>query len=241
MKYCRRLLLWLDLACSSFAHSPIRPFARSLPLLFALSPFPLFALLNSHAASRDELLVDSLVANLTHPSQHYRVEAIKALEELKDPAAIPALIELLRFNELFGISPVPVLEKLTGQKFGDAWDKWHEWLQAHEEIRANKNFLAWKANIYTRIDPAFENFLYPGVPYRLRLEEIVWGGVRKDGIPALTNPKHVSATEAKYLTPQELVFGVSINNDHRAYPLRILDWHEMFNDVVGGKAITLSY
>ena len=79
------------------------------------------------------------------------------------------------------------------------------------------------------------------MPYRIRLEEIVWGGVQKDGIPALTNPKHLKAEAASYLTPQELVFGVSINNDQRAYPLRILDWHEMFNDVVGGKPITLSY
>jgi len=210
-------------------------------LLFTFSPFPLFAPLASDAAPRDELLVDALVANLTHPSQHYRVEALKTLEELGDLTAIPALIEMLRFNDLFGISPIPVLEKITGQKHGDAWDKWHEWLQAHEEIRANKSFLAWKADIYARIDPAFENFLYPGVPYRLRLEEIVWGGVRKDGIPALINPKHVMPGEANYLTPQELVFGVSINDDHRAYPLRILDWHEMFNDVVGGKAVTLSY
>jgi len=40
--------------------------------------------------------------------------------------------------------------------------------------------------------------------------------------------------EAAYLTPQELVFGVSINGDHCGYPLRILDWHELFDDVVGG-------
>ena len=151
-----------SLAVLSFSFSSLLP----------ISPFTHFPFSSySYATPRDDLLVDSLVANLTHPSQHYRVEALKALEELKNPTAVPALIELLRFNELFGISPIPVLEKLTGQKFGDAWDKWHEWLQAHEEIHANKNFLAWKANIYTRIDPGFENLLYPGVPYRLRLED----------------------------------------------------------------------
>lgn len=208
--------------------------------LFAFSPFS-FLTLVCHSAPRDDLLVDALVGNLTHPSQHLRVESLKALEELKNSAAVPALIELLRFDNLFGISPVPTLERLTGQQLGDDWGKWVEWLQQHEEIHPNKNFLAWKANVYSRIDPAFENFLYAGVPYRIRLEEIVWGGVRKDGIPALTNPKHVKPVEATYLTPQELVFGVSINGDHRAYPLRILDWHEMFNDVVGGKPITLSY
>lgn len=209
-------------------------------ILLALSSFFLLPALSS-SASRDDQLIDALVANLTHPSQHIRIEAVKGLEELNNPSAVPALIELLRFNELFGISPVPALEKLTKQKLGDNWHLWVEWLQEHEEIHPNNNFLAWKANLYTRLDPAFENFLYPGVPYRIRLEEIAWGGVHKDGIPALTNPKHVKPTEATYLTPQELVFGVSINGESRAYPLRILDWHEMFNDVVGGKPITLSY
>jgi hypothetical protein len=189
---------------------------------------------------QDEL-VDALVNNLTHASPHLRGEAIKTLARLKQPAAVPALIELVRFDSVFQLSPVTTLEQLTGQKLGDDWGKWVEWLQQHEEIHPHKSFLAWKANLYGRVDRAFENFLYPGAPYRIRLEEIVWGGVRKDGIPALTNPKHVKPTEATYLIPQELVFGVSINGDSRAYPLRILDWHEMFNDVVGGKPITLSY
>jgi len=195
----------------------------------------------SHSASRDDLLLDALLNNLTHPGRHIRVEALKAIEELGDPAAIPALIELLRFDMVFEFSTLPALERLAGGKVGEDWPAWVEWLQKHEEIRPNPGFLAWKSFLLSRIDPAFEDFLYPGVPYRLRLEEIVWGGVRKDGIPALTNPKHVKPEEAAYLTPKELVFGVSINGDHRAYPLRILDWHEMFNDVVGGKPVTLSY
>jgi hypothetical protein len=54
-----------------------------------------------HADARDELLVDALVNNLTHPSQHIRVEALQALEELGNPTAIPARIEPLRFDMLF--------------------------------------------------------------------------------------------------------------------------------------------
>ena len=46
---------------------------------------------------------------------------------------------------------------------------------------------------------------------------------------------------AKYLTDEELVFGVSINGDVRAYPFRMLDWHEMFNDVIGGVPVSLAY
>ena len=63
----------------------------------------------------------------------------------------------------------------------------------------------------------------------------------KDGIPALTNPKQVAPEQATYLTDDELVFGVEIDGDARAYPLRILDWHEMLNDVVGGVPVTLAY
>jgi hypothetical protein len=235
MRQCQLLPLLARRILFAFTLLPFFPF-----ILLPFYPFPLLTP-PSHAAAHDDLLVDALVNNLTHPSQHIRVEALKALEELGNPAAIPALIELMRFNMLFQFSPVPTLERLTGQQLGDDWSQWVEWLQQHEEIHPHKSFLAWKANVYSRIDPAFENFLYPGVPYRVRIEEIVWGGVRKDGIPALTNPKHVKPAEATYLTPQELVFGVSMNGDNRAYPLRILDWHEMFNDVVGGKPVTLSY
>jgi len=90
-------------------------------------------------------------------------------------------------------------------------------------------------------DSNFRDFLYGGVPTRIRLEEIVWGGVRKDGIPALANPKLIAAGDARYLTEEELVFGVAIAGDARAYPHRILDWHEMANDVVGGVPIALTY
>ena len=201
----------------------------------------LLLLFTSQAASREDLLLDALVNNLTHPSQHIRTNALKAIDELGNPAAIPALIELLRFDQIFGLETVPALERLAGEKVGEGWPAWVEWLQKHDEIHPNREFLAWKSSLFSGIDPAFENFLYPGAPHRIRIEEIVWGGVRKDGIPALTNPKHVKPEKATYLTPTELVFGVSINGDHRAYPHRIMDWHEMFNDVVGGKPVTLSY
>ncbi|MEM7238440.1 MAG: DUF3179 domain-containing protein, partial [Pseudomonadota bacterium] len=75
----------------------------------------------------------------------------------------------------------------------------------------------------------------------IRFEEITWGGVRVDGIPALDHPVHVSAGEAGYLLDDDPVFGVEINGDARAYPLRILGWHEMVNDVVGDVPVALAY
>ncbi len=185
--------------------------------------------------------VDSLVADLTHPDGAVRTEALSRLGQLGDRSAIPALIELLRFDRALELNVPPVLERLSGQKFGDDWAKWVEWLERQKNLRPNPGFVAWKGTLFQLIDPAFGEFLYPGVKHRVRIEEIVWGGVIKDGIPALTNPRHVKPSEATYLTPDELVLGLSIKGDHRAYPLRIMDWHEMANDVVGGTPLTISY
>jgi hypothetical protein len=165
-----------------------------------------------------------------------------AIEARRDRTAIPALIELLRFE-----LPIPselvvgVLETLTGERLGKDWGRWVEWLQKRPDIVPSPDFAAWKGRLFSLIDPEFAEWFKPDVPRRIRLEEIVWGGVPKDGIPALTNPRHVAAADATWLTGDELVFGVTLNGESRAYPHRILDWHEMANDVVGGVRVALAY
>ncbi len=218
---------------------------------FVVSVAAILLLLSSVPAARqpsarDTVLLDALVSNLTHLAPGTRERALGALDDLGDPRAIPALIELLRFDAgeaplITGILERLAKEHLAGERLGLEWADWVEWLQKHDEIHPNPGFRAWKAHLFSRIDPNFDSFLAADLPHRVRIEEIVWGGVRKGHIPALTNPAHIKPEEAVYLTPQELVFGISINGDHRAYPLRILDWHEMFNDVVGGKPVSLSY
>jgi hypothetical protein len=175
-------------------------------------------------------------------SPEVALRALRALETRRERAAVPALIELLRFE-----LPVPVelvvgvLEDLSGQRFGRDWRRWVEWLQKRPDLAPPPEFVPWKGRLYGLVDPAFADWFRPGIPHRLRMEEIVWGGVLKDGIPALTNPAHVAASQATYLTDDELVFGVALNGESRAYPLRIMDWHEMANDVVGGVPVALAY
>jgi hypothetical protein len=133
------------------------------------------------------------------------------------------------------------LRRLTGANIGADWHRWMLWQEENTGIVPYARYDSLKADLMAVIDPNFHLFLRPGVAREIRLEEIAWGGVRKDGIPALTNPKLVTAAEATYLWPDELVFGVSINSEARAYPLRIMDWHEMLNDVVGGVPVSLAY
>jgi hypothetical protein len=72
-------------------------------------------------------------------------------------------------------------------------------------------------------------------------EEIHSGGPAKDGIPALSKPKTIGAKAATYLAAGDRVIGVAIGNEARAYPIRILNFHEIVNDVLGGQPIAVTY
>ncbi|MGI9389466.1 MAG: DUF3179 domain-containing protein [Boseongicola sp.] len=170
-----------------------------------------------------------------------RDEAAAHFKKLGDKRAIPILIQASRFSRRQSEAIFDALKSIAGEDPGNYWHNWMLWQQAHSEISPPKGFIEFKADLYATIDENFKLFLRPGMAHEIRIEEIVWGGVIKDGIPALTNPKLITARQAEYITPDELVFGVEINGDARAYPLRLLDWHEMFNDVIGGVPVSLAY
>lgn len=121
------------------------------------------------------------------------------------------------------------------------WGWWIEWLGRNRQVNPPKGYDGWKGELFSALDPGLGSFLYEGVKTEIRLEEIVWGGVAKDGIPDLRNPPVIPANEAWYMRPADRVFGVSFNGEDRAYPLRILNAHEMANDVVGGVPFALAY
>ena len=70
--------------------------------------------------------------------------------------------------------------------------------------------------------------------------EILNGGPPRDGIPALYFPAAVSAAEAPW-RDEDRVIGVTLDGVSRAYPIGILDWHELVNDTLGGRHILVSY
>ena len=163
------------------------------------------------------------------------------LVDRRDTDVVPALIQSLRFLGQDPWSIVDALKILTGEDHGNRWYDWVLWQEARPDITPFEGFDEYKSWVYSHIDPNLGAFFYAGIAHTIRLEEISWGGVIKDGIPALVNPKLIPPAEADYITPDELVFGVEINGDARAYPLRMLDWHEMLNDVIGGVPVALAY
>ncbi len=73
------------------------------------------------------------------------------------------------------------------------------------------------------------------------VDRILRGGPRKDGIPALTNAKFVSANKANFMAPRDRVIGVAVAGQAKAYPFKILDHHEAVNDRLAEKSFTVTY
>lgn len=86
-----------------------------------------------------------------------------------------------------------------------------------------------------------ENWKTDFSKYSVDLSEIRSGGPPKDGIPPIDEPKFVSLAEATQIGDKEPVIALSVDDDARAYPLSILTWHEIVNDEVGGKPLSVTY
>ncbi|WP_425078600.1 DUF3179 domain-containing protein [Ruegeria denitrificans] len=167
------------------------------------------------------------------------------LKDRGQPDVVAGLLTAMRYADRRRDEIVEVMEALTGQRHGNDWFAWMLWQERNPQIVPHPSLIPFKREVLLGIDPNFDLFLRSEYLQRgrmkIRLEEIAWGGVYKDGIPSLDNPTLISASNAGYLKGDDLVFGVAINGDERAYPLRIMGWHEMFNEVIGGVPVALAY
>jgi len=72
-------------------------------------------------------------------------------------------------------------------------------------------------------------------------KEIISGGPPKDGIPSIDKPTFVAAAAEHEMADSEPVIGLVIDGEARAYPLRILTWHEIVNDEIAGVPVAVTY
>ena len=72
-------------------------------------------------------------------------------------------------------------------------------------------------------------------------EEIFHGGPPRDGIPSIDQPRFLRAGQASFLKPDDRVLGLVFDGVARAYPIKILNFHEIVNDKINQQAIVISY
>ncbi len=81
-----------------------------------------------------------------------------------------------------------------------------------------------------------------GVKYIVDPDKIVGGGPPKDGIPSIDNPKFVTLDEAdEWIEDNELVLGITYKGVKRVYPLQIMVWHEIVNEIIAGDPLLITY
>jgi hypothetical protein len=179
-------------------------------------------------------------------SPEARGHALEAIRRYGRPDVLPTLILAMRYVRADAAALEEIAAEISGDDSGrSGWFDWMLWQEAHPEIEPHPSYPQLKTLLFSQIDPNFQRFFAPEylAPERMhiRLAEVVWGGVRVDGIPSLDDPKLIAAEAADYLEADDLVFGVEIDGDARAYPLRVMGWHEMFNETIGGVPVALAY
>ena len=132
------------------------------------------------------------------------------------------------------------LQEQTGQRFGADLAGWQQWIWS-QPYDPHPDHGFFKGQWYSQIDPRFAEFFPRGVTSLIRLDEIEWGGVAVNGIPPLEYPERLDADDADYLADGHIVFGIALGGEARAYPKRILAWHEMALDRLGGVELTIVY
>ncbi len=179
--------------------------------------------------------------------------AIIEISESQDPRLVWIISDLMRFatgGELNAIM-VSGATKLMGKEMGgpNPWGTITDHLIAWD-IPAPPNYLASKRAIFTNIVPGWDKIFVKGtIDWRM----VSWGGVLIDDrpydtthqqcncIPAADNPAVSSAAEATWLDDDDIVFGVVVNGEARAYPRQIMEVREMVNDTLGGRDLGIPY
>lgn len=118
------------------------------------------------------------------------------------------------------------------------------------DIPAPPDYLRVKRAIFTNLVPGWDKIFVEGT---IDWRHVSWGGVLIDDraydttdercncIPAADNPPVTSAEDATWLEDDDIVFGVEINGEARAYPRQIMEVREMVNDTLGGRDLGIPY
>lgn len=179
--------------------------------------------------------------------------ALAAIEKSGDPRLVWIIGDMLRFagGQQQWLALTQTASALLGKTFEDesAWNDITNHLLAWN-IPAPPDYVDYKQAIFTNSIPGWEALFARGeIDWRL----VSWGGVLIDNraynqtdegcncIPALDNPKVSAADDTTWLKDDDIVFGIEVNGESRAYPRRIMEVREMVNDTLGGRDLGIPY
>ena len=170
-------------------------------------------------------------------NEQFANEVFTLLEIEWEDYYAPMLVEVASFAQTNRRDRIfQILATGTGQNLGSDRAAWLRWIWS-QEPNLHPDYAEFKALLYEQIDPSFREYFHKQRAKTIRLDEVVWSGIQRDGIPPLTEPKHITGPDSDFLPEEELVIGVEINGKARAYPKRMLEYHEVVLDNLGGEPV----
>lgn len=178
---------------------------------------------------------DAAKARACLPPGEASVRTLESIAISGDRRFIAPLVDML-WLDLGWDRPVrEALERISGQRYATP----AEWYAAIERDPPPlpDGYGEWKGRLLGLIDPRFID-LIPKDARGTPPERIVWG-FGDTHTPAITSARTIRATEERYLAATDVVFGVRLDGDSRAYPERIIAWHGVVQDRAGGTEIVV--
>jgi hypothetical protein len=182
-------------------------------------------------------------------------DEIRALGATGDARVAWLIADLMRFVGIGSATEAAkdALAELTGVRF----DALVPWVAVTDhliawDLPAPPEYVDYKRRLFTTIDDRWE-FVFIE-PNAIDERVLSWGGVFIDDrplgstvpcpsgcIPALDDPAVTTADGGDWYGDEEIVFGIVINGEARAYPRHMMEVHEMVNDTLGGRRIGIPY
>ncbi|MEO0357839.1 MAG: DUF3179 domain-containing (seleno)protein, partial [Pseudomonadota bacterium] len=179
--------------------------------------------------------------------------ALAEIAKSEDPRLVWIISDMMRFVPSRGLHDAlsAAASDLLGKEFtaSNNWGAVTDHLMAWD-IPAPPEYLEFKRTLFTTVVPGWEKIFTEGdIDWR----HVSWGGVLIDNrpydttddicncIPAADNPEVSSAKDATWLDDADIVFGIEVNGETRAYPRQIMEVREMVNDTLGGRDLGIPY
>ncbi|MCY3572164.1 MAG: DUF3179 domain-containing (seleno)protein [Chloroflexi bacterium] len=157
------------------------------------------------------------------------------------PSVDKYVIDLAAFPSPYWEQALEYLKARFGEALRTVYD-FPEIFDFHPDDSATPAYLRFKQALFAGQFEDMAEMMDPEAAIAIDAREIQWGGVRVDGIPPLEFPTQVLPEDAaQWINDTDVVVGVEIDGDARAYPIRIIAWHEMVNDTIGGVPVSLAY
>ncbi len=175
-------------------------------------------------------------ANCVPPTEG-SARAIADLGRSGDPRFIAPLVDMLWMEVGWARWVEDALEAITGRRLPDA-RSWSVWVAGAAPPLPDV-YQEWKGRLLSIVDARFTTVLAQGRAHEPRIDELLWTSVRLGGLPPLEVPATVHRVEERYLRDDDVIFGLQMDGEPRAYPERIIAWHGAVHDEVGGRRLVI--